>query len=130
MRAHLLVFVKKALNRWAKGAVRAVPGVYARKPVSKLVKRLMDLLQKGLKLHPKRFYADKNFPRLLRAVERTLIFICEEDPHYAGWLAEAMLLTAQLVQETRREFPPGAEGDRAWIAYMAQVKIAKTKQVD
>lgn len=129
MRAHLLAFVKRGINAWAKGAVKAVPGVYARKPVSKLVKRLIGLLQKGLRLHPKEFYRDKHFPRLLRAVERTLVFICEEDPHYAGWLAEAMLLTAQLVQETRREFPPGAEGDRAWIAYMAQVRIAGTEQV-
>jgi hypothetical protein len=123
------VFVKKAINGWARGAVKAVPGVFPRKPVSRLTLRLFELLQKGLGLQDKAFYEDKNFPRLLKALEKTLIFIAEEDPHYAGWLAEAMLLCSQLVQESRRQFPPGAEGDALWMSWAAQARVKSFRQI-
>jgi hypothetical protein len=129
LREHLLVFVKRAINGWARGAVKAVPGVYARKPVSRLTRQLFEMLQKGLGLQDKAFYEDKNFPRLLEALEKTLIFVAEEDPHYAGWLAEAMLLCSQVVQESRREFPPGAEGDALWISWAIQAKVKGYKQI-
>jgi hypothetical protein len=97
--------------------------------VSRLTLRLFELLQKGLGLQDKAFYEDKNFPRLLKALEKTLIFIAEEDPHYAGWLAEAMLLCSQLVQESRRQFPPGAEGDVLWMSWAAQARVKGFKQI-
>jgi len=110
-----LAALKHAINAMSPVLLRLAPGIGPRRPVSLLCTRLFRMLRKALKMHPAGFYEAENFPQLLQALERSLVFIAEEDGHYAGWLAEALLLTHDLVAETRREFPPGQEGDVAWI---------------
>ena len=125
MHAAKLILVKKLINRFTLTLLERVPDVGPKRPVSWLTHRLFRLLQRALTLHPERFYANKNFPRVLGAVERVLIFIAEEDGHYAGWLTEAMLLIHDLVEESRRHFPPGQEGDVAWYRWAAQHRTGK-----
>jgi len=79
-------------------------------------------------MHPGRFYEDANFPRILQAAEKTLVFLAEEDGHYAGWLAMTMLLVHDIVEVTRVQFPPGQVGDVAWIAWACQHGIRDVKQ--
>lgn len=129
MRALKLVAVKNLINSVVPMLERLVPRTKPQRPACRLTRRLFQLLRKGLKLHPERFYADKNFPKLLRALERSLVFIAEEDGHYAGWLAESMLLVHDLVEETRPEFPPGPRGDAAWIRWASRQGITKIKRV-
>lgn len=129
MRAHLLKFIKQIVNKWAKRAVKVVPGTLPATPVGRLTQRLFELLRKGVALQDRQFYTDGNFPTLLKALEKTLLFIAEEDPHYRCWLAEAMLLCYYLVGETRKGFTPGAEGDVAWIEWASGVRVKKSKQV-
>jgi hypothetical protein len=79
-------------------------------------------------MHPKDFYEPENFPQLLQALKQALVFIAEEDGHYAGWLAETMLLVHDLVAESRAQFPPGQEGDVAWIHWASGQPILDFKQ--
>ena len=125
MYAAKLVVVKKLINRVARAALKVTPGVTPKRPVSKLVIRLFEYLREALKLHPERFYADQNFPRILEATERLLVFVAEEDGHYAGWLAEAMLLLHDIVEEERLRFPEGEAGDIAFYRWAAEHGIRK-----
>ena len=118
-----LVLVKRLVNGFVPVLLKAVPEVEARRPVSVLTRRLFGLLREALKLHPERFYADRHFPRVLDAVEKALVFIGEEDGHYAGWLAEAMLLLHDVVEEERVKFPKGEVGDVAFYRWAAQHRI-------
>lgn len=127
MRLARLAATKEILNRVTPVLLKAVPGVGPRRPVSKLTVRLFQLLRKALAMHPDRFYEDGNFPRILQAVERTLLFLAEEDGHYAGWLAQAMLLVHDLVEESRSRFPPGQAGDVLWISWACQHGIREVK---
>jgi hypothetical protein len=95
-----------------------------------LTAELFKMLREALALHPSRFYQDRNFPDLLDVVERFLVYVAEEDGHYAGWLAEAMLLVHDLVEESRRRFPAGADGDLAWLEWMSRHPIAKHKAAE
>ena len=130
MRAHLLPFIKHAVNAWAKSAVKVVPRITAKRPVGSLVKQLFGLLKKSAGMHPREYYEDRNYPRLLEALEKTLVFISEEDDHYAGHLAQAMLLVHYLVAYTRRKFPAGREGDVAWIRWASGAQITRVKQTE
>ena len=122
-----LALVKRAVNSYVPGIINMVPGVEPKRPVSKLVIRLVGLLREAVKLHPERFYADRHFPRILDAAEKTLVFIAEEDAHYAGWLAEAMLLLHDVVEEERLRFPQGETGDIAFYRWASQHGIRKVK---
>ena len=122
-----LALVKRAINSYVPGIINMVPRPAAKRPVSQLTRRLFGLLREAVKLHPARFYADENFPRLLDALERLLVFIAEEDAHYAGWLAEAMLLLHDLVEEERMNFPPGETGDIAFYRWASQHGIRRVK---
>ena len=117
--------VKGIINRIVVKMLKVVPRVRARRPVSTLTRRLFLMLNQATLLHPTRFYADGNFPRILDAAERTLVFIAEQDGHYAGWLAEAMLLIHDLVEEERMKFPPGEAGDVAFYTWAAQHGTSK-----
>jgi len=117
--------VKHAINMFSPVLLRLVPATDSSKPVCVLTRRLFALLRKALGEHPSRFFADKNFPQLLQALERTLIFISEEDSHYAGWQAMTMLLIHDLVEESRKQFPAGPPGDVAWIQWASSQKVAK-----
>ena len=127
MYAAKLALVKRAVNSYVPGIINMVPRVEPKRPVSKLTRRLFGLLREAVKLHPERFYADKNFPRLLDALEKLLVFIAEEDGHYAGWLAEAMLLLHDIVEEERLRFPEGEAGDIAFYRWAAEHGIGKVK---
>jgi hypothetical protein len=123
-----LAVVKALVNNAAAMLVKAVPGTGAQRPVSRLTRRLFQMLRDAAGLAPGRFYQDKNWPRLLEALEKTLVFISEEDGHYAGQLAQAMLLIHDLVEETRRDFPRTAEGDVAWLQWASRHEVTKFKQ--
>jgi hypothetical protein len=110
-----LADVKRSVNLMVQVLERMVPQKEARLPVSRLAEQLCSLLLRASRLAPKEFYADANYPRLVQVVGKVLVFVAEEDGHYAGQLAQAMLLVHDLVEETRREFPPGREGDIAWM---------------
>ena len=125
MRALKLEAVKHALNAFSPVLLKMVPGTGSAKPVCVLTRRLFALLRKALRLHPEAFFKDQNFPLLLQALERTLIFIGEEDSHYAGWEAMTMLLIHDLVAETRPQFGPGPAGDALWIQWAASQRVAK-----
>jgi hypothetical protein len=123
-----LAVVKVLVNNAAAMLVKAVPGTGTKRPVSRLTRRLFVLLKKAADLAPPHFYADRNWLQLLEALDKTLVFISEEDGHYAGQLAQAMLLIHDLVEETRREFPRTAEGDVAWLQWAARHEVTKFKQ--
>jgi len=114
-----LAFVKRLINNLAPRLLKVVPRVQPRRPVSALTLRLFAFLRMALKLHPERFHVDGNFPKLLEASERTLVFIAEMDGHYAGWLGEA-----------RGQFPPGQAGDMAFYQWASQHGILKVKPAD
>ena len=122
-----LSFVKKLVLRGARMLGWWVPGVDPARPVSQLTKDLFRLLRESMRMHPVRFYQDGNFPTLLDVAERFLVYVAEEDGHYAGWLAQAMLLVHDLVAESRRRFPADAQGDLAWLEWMSGHPVAKYK---
>jgi hypothetical protein len=123
-----LAVAKALVNNATAMLVKAVPGTGTRRPVSRLTRRLFILLKKATNLAPTHLYADKNWLQLLEALEKTLVFISEEDGHYAGQLAQAMLLIHDLVEETRREFPRTTEGDVAWLQWASRHDVIKFKQ--
>ena len=49
--------------------------------------RVLDRVRENLKMHPDHFFKDKNFSRLVDAVERVLVYIAEKDGHYRFELA-------------------------------------------
>jgi len=120
MYAAKLVLVKGLINRFVPVLLRAVPSVDPERPVSQLTRRLFGMMREAMALNPERFYEDGNWPRVLDAAERSLIFIADYSPHYAGQLAQAMLLIHDLVEETRAGFGVGALGDIAWLQWAAQ----------
>ena len=120
-----LALVKRALNSYVPGILNMVPRVAAKRPVSQMTRRLFRLLRESVKLHPESFYADQNFPRLLDALERLLVFISEEDAHYAGWLAEALLLLHDIVEEERLKFPEGKAGDVFFYRWASRHQVSK-----
>lgn len=122
-----LAALKHAINAFSPVLLKLAPGIGPRRPVSLVCTRLFRMLRQALKLHPVGFYEAENFPQLLQALERSVVFIAEEDGHYAGWLAEAMLLVHDLVAESRVQFPPGQEGDVAWIHWASQQPITRVK---
>jgi hypothetical protein len=126
----LEVWVKRMVVKAARRFVKVVPRVRPGRPVGQLVVRLFNLLRDGLELHDPDFYRDGNFPDLLMGVERVLLYLSEVDGHYAGWLAEAMLLCHDLVEESRRRFPAGADGDVAWLEWMSRHPIAKFRAAE
>ena len=123
-----LSWVKRLALQGVRSLGRWVPGVEAERPVSLLTKDLFKLLREALALHPAEFYGDKNFPTLLDVVERFLVYVAEEDGHYAGWLAQAMLLVHDLVDESRQGFEPGARGDVDWLVWASGHPIGDSKQ--
>jgi len=128
MYAAKLALVKGLINRFVPVLLKAVPKVDPQRPVSELTQRLFSMMREAMALNPERFYADGNWPRLLDAAERSLIFIADYSPHYAGQLAQAMLLIHDLVDESRVGFPVGARGDIDWLQWAAQHRTKGFKQ--
>jgi len=126
----MLILVKRAVNHAARVLGKLVPRVVPARPVSSLTKDLFDLLREAVAMHPDRFYRDQNFPRILDAAERTLVYVAELDGHYAGQLAQAFLLIHDLVAESRRRFPPDSRGDVAWLMWASRHGIAKVKEAE
>jgi len=119
--------VKQVINKTSKLLLKVTPKRRPKKPVSRMVFRLFRLLEKAAEMHPAWFYPDKNFPRLLQAGSRVLVFIIGEDTHYAGWMAELFLLIHDIVSESRKFFPAGSRGDKEWIEWAAAQKVMKVK---
>ena len=122
-----LSWVKRLVVRGARMLGKWVPIVEPARPVSQLTKDLFRLLREAMAMHPARFYEDGNFPTLLDVAERTLVYVAEEDGHYAGWLAHAMLLVHDLVDESRVGFGSASRGDVAWLEWMSGHPVAKYK---
>jgi hypothetical protein len=119
--------VKGVLLEFAARVGSLVPERQAKRPISHLVKALFMLMRDAANLSPELHTKDGRFFRLMGASERVLIFVSEEDPHYAGQIAQAMLLTHDIVDRSRRKFPPGAKGDIAWMQWASEHGITRVK---
>jgi len=123
-----MLAVKKTINAFVPTLSAKIPEIHEpKRPASQAVRWLFTMFRESVKIHPARFYEDGNFPRLLDAVERAMIYLSEEDGHYAGWIAQAMLLIYVGVGETRAKFKLGIEGDVEWLQWMAQHPIKAVK---
>ena len=125
-----LSWVKKLGLRAARMVGQWVPRVEPARPVSQLTRDIFRLLREAMAMHPARFYQDGNFPSLLDAAERFLVYVSEEDGHYAGWLAQAMLLVHDLVHESRVGFEPTTSGDLAWLEWASGHPISAYKPAE
>jgi len=109
--------------------MKLVPETEPKRPISHLTNQLFELIKESLTLNPSRFYADQNFPTLLDATRRTLIYLADKDGHYEGQLAQAYMLIYRLMKRYRRKFHKGPKGDLALMRYLAQHGTTKIKVV-
>lgn len=107
-----------------------VPRTKPTRPVSRMVKFLFLELREAADLSPDLHKPDGRWPRLLDASSNLLLFVSENDGHYAGQIAQAMLLAHDIVEKSRKRFPPGAEGDVAWMEWAAQHGATRVKAQD
>lgn len=120
--------VKDVLLEFAPRISSLVPEVEPKRPVSSMVKFLFQMMREAANLSPDLHKPEGRWPELMSASERVLLFVSEEDGHYAGQLAQAMLLTHDLVGKSRERFPPGAKGDVAWMQWAAEHGITRVKE--
>ena len=59
--------------------------------VTMMLQRVFDRVRENLKVHPDKFFKDQNFPMLIDAVEKVLVFIAEKDSHYRGQVAYVLM---------------------------------------
>jgi len=121
--------VKAAINAFTRNLMKLVPETEPKRPISQLTQQLFELIKESLTLNPSRFYADQNFPTLLDAARRTLIYLADKDGHYAGQLAQAYMLIYRLMKRHRRKFRKGPSGDIACMRFLAQHGTTKIKVV-
>jgi len=126
-----MAIVKKVINSFVPLLGGQIPEIKeVKRPITKEVRKLFKLFDASLKSHPDRFYADGNFPRLLEVTERALVFLCESDGHYAGWVAQAFHFIYHLTAESRKEVLEGLPGSVLWLEYMAQHKVSSAQKVE
>lgn len=85
-----LAKVKKLINL-SMTMLFDVPAAPPTTPITKILLRVCASLRADLPYHPKDYYQDSNFPRLLNNGEKIVAFIAEADGHYRGWLTWAFL---------------------------------------
>ena len=87
-----LAHLKRAINRvFVPVLGRACPKVEPTRNVTQMVVRIFDRFKANLKVQEDRFYKDQNFPKLIDAVEKALVYIAEKDGHYRGQLAYLLM---------------------------------------
>ena len=65
--------------------LKLIPEMEKNTKISKLTEEIFVHLLKNASYQPKRYYKDKNFPRLLETARKTLIFLIQTDNHYEKW---------------------------------------------
>jgi hypothetical protein len=110
-----LHLIKCVINHTIPTIESFIPQTETKHTISTLISKIFYETKKNLKTHPPRFYEDLNFPRFLDAVEKTITYICETDPHYRGWMAYFLLATMDIMNYEYERFP--------WKRYYMQNKI-------
>jgi len=112
-----LPVVKTLVLSFASRVGQIVPEAQPKRPVSCYLKLMFQLLKEAAGMSPGLHPEDGRWKKTLVSAERLLIYVSEEDAHYAGQLAQTMLLTHDIVEKSRKRFEPGARGDVAWMEW-------------
>jgi len=72
--------------------------------VSELVEYTFKHIDKNVPFHPDNFYQDGNFPKLLEAAKKGLIYVCNHDNHYRAWLGYVLFAVMDIVSYDYERF--------------------------
>lgn len=67
------------------------------KNTTKMLTRIFDKVRKNLAVYPDKAFGDRNFPNLVNAAEKVLVYVAETDRHYRAQVAFALMKTAEEV---------------------------------
>lgn len=94
-------YFKKYLNALIRKYYGMIPEVKATTRISKLTNELFEQLKKNVDYQPEFYYKDKNFPKLLEFMRKTLVFLIETDNHYEKWVGYTYI---ELMLKMNREY--------------------------
>ena len=86
--------LKSLINRFTPVLIHACPKREPTRNVTLMLTRIFDRVRANLNVQNvkvQRAYTDKNFRRVIDAVEKVLIYLAEEDGHYRGQLAYLLM---------------------------------------
>ena len=117
-------WVKRFINATIHKFILMIPEVEKTTKTSKLTDEIFTHLLVNVGYQPKKYYKDKNFPRLLETARKTLIFLIETDNHYEKWVGyfyiQTMLKMNRLYEEWEKQnfrlvSPPTFEDFVKWF---------------
>lgn len=102
-----LHLIKCTINQITPQIDKLIPSIQPKKPISKIIERIFKETEKNFEAQPEKvklLYQDGNFPLFFNTVKKVIIYICEKDPHYRGWMAYWLLAVMDIMNWTYRNF--------------------------
>ena len=95
---------KDLINGFTDGVYKHIPVTKATYQITKMIKELEEYFLHSAKKHPKKFYRDGNFPRLVKVCARMLIYVSERDSHYRAMITVLFMQIYTLMARENHRF--------------------------